>query len=115
VSRLACDIDPAETYLPAGRALESRENVDQRCLARAIGSDQAEDFAAFECEAYAADRRQAAEGDDDVLCLELLLARLADHAMPLQIGSRRSAFLREIAWLDLMLRELPQIHNFIRP
>jgi len=115
MGRLPRDIDPVQTYVPAGRALKAGEHVDQRGLPGTVRPDQAEDFAAFKRLADAADSRQATKGDDDVTGLELLPVRLTDHAVSLPIGSRRPVVFRGIAWLHSMLRELPRVDNFNRP
>ena len=50
--RLTLDVKAANTYFPAIGLHQRREDIDCRCLARSIGAQQCENFAAPHLKIY---------------------------------------------------------------
>src|SRR5262245_55534667 len=87
----ASDIDPTETDASPAWALKAGEDVYERGFARSVWADQAEDLADTQREAYATNRGQSIERDDNVPRFELLGVRptaCTSHGMLLHQDAR---------------------------
>src|SRR5581483_4081005 len=84
------DVAVVEQDPPARRALQARDEVEHRGLARPIGPDQTGDPAGFDREAHVVQGQQAAEADRAVLNAQHCRSPSHGRAMA-RMGCRRFA------------------------
>ncbi len=78
------------------RLVEPRQAVEQRCLARAVGTDQSEDLAALKPKGYFVKRDNASEAHGKIAHFKQGLCRLVERPRHLRAAIERGRRLQPV-------------------